>query len=79
MDEKQIIGSFGKLVKELRESMNMSQEALADLIQSHATHISRIENGHKQPTLITVFKLSKAFKVSPSQLLSKLDKKLSSL
>ncbi len=58
MIDEQLINAFGKVLKRLRESKGLSQEALAHAIGSHATHISRLENGHKQPTLTTLFKLA---------------------
>ncbi|SMG42631.1 Helix-turn-helix [Marivirga sericea] len=65
MEDKEIITAYGKLLKEYRERLNLSQEALADLIDSHPTHISRLENGHKQPTLVTIFKLAAALDLKP--------------
>lgn len=51
----------------------MSQEQLAHGIDSHSTHISRLENGHKQPTLTTVFKLASILNISPQDLIAKVN------
>ena len=69
-DEK-IIKAFGKVLKELREAKGITQEALAHAIKSHATHISRLENGHKQPTLTTIFKIALHLGVKPEELITK--------
>ena len=71
MNDEQIIKAFGKVMKELRESKGLSQEALAHAIKSHATHISRLENGHKQPTLTTIFKIADHLGVKPEELITK--------
>jgi len=65
--EEQIIQAFGKVFKEYRESKGLSQEALAHAIKSHATHISRLENGHKQPTLTTLFKIAEKLEMEPEE------------
>ena len=68
-DQDKIARVFGDLLKKYRESAGLTQEVLAYKIESHATHISRLENGHKQPTLSTFFKLSKELGVQPEKLI----------
>lgn len=65
MNESDIIKSFGKVLREFREERGITQEKLAHDVGSHFTHISRLENGHKQPTLVTIFKLAEVLKVNP--------------
>lgn len=69
--EEQVVKAFGRVLREHRISKGLSQETLAHAIQSHATHISRLENGHKQPTLITLFKLAEKLGLDPEELISK--------
>ncbi len=69
--EEQIIKAFGRVLKESREAKGLSQEALAHAIESHATHISRLENGHKQPTLITLLKIAKELEMEPEEMIVK--------
>ena len=73
--DEQIIKTFGEVLKELRVVNGLSQEALAHAIKSHATHISRLENGHKQPTLTTLFKIADRLDINPEELISKLRSK----
>ncbi len=73
--DEQIIKGFGEVLKELREANGLSQETLAHAIKSHATHISRLENGHKQPTLTTLFKIADRLDINPEELISKLRSK----
>lgn len=69
--DEQIIKSFGKVLKKSREARGLSQEALAHAIKSHATHISRLENGHKQPTLTTIFKIANKLGIEPEELITR--------
>lgn len=75
MLDEQIIESFGRVLKKSREAKGLSQEALAHAIQSHATHISRLENGHKQPTLTTLFKIAEKLEIEPEELITRTKKR----
>lgn len=63
-----ILVSFGKSVRRLREKQRLSQEALGDLAGLHATYIGRLERGRQNVSLKTVQKLAKALKVKPDKL-----------
>lgn len=69
--EEQIIKAFGQVLKKAREERGLSQEALAHAIKSHATHISRLENGQKQPTLTTLFKIAEKLELDPEELITR--------
>lgn len=60
---------FGAIVREHRESLELSQEALADAAQLHRTHISLIERGQRSVRLETIEALAKALGVQPSALM----------
>lgn len=64
-----IIEIFGKVLRELRENNNISQEKLAEYCDLDRTYISLLERGQRQPTITTIFKLAKALKISPSELI----------
>ena len=64
-----IEGAFGEVIRELRKSNNFSQEELAERSNLDRSFISLIECGRKQPSLITIYQLAKAFKLSASKLL----------
>ena len=48
----------------------MSQQDLAEKINVHVTHLSKIENGHLIPSIDIVQRLMKVFAVSADQLLN---------
>jgi transcriptional regulator with XRE-family HTH domain len=67
---------FGDVLKELRTAKKISQEKLAEYCELYRTYISLLERGLRQPTLITLFKISKALEIVPSELLKKWKEKL---
>jgi transcriptional regulator with XRE-family HTH domain len=60
---------FGKRVKKLRNQKGLSQEKLADRASLHWTYISGIERGLRNISLKNIFKIAKALKVNPKNLL----------
>ncbi|EHQ36203.1 helix-turn-helix domain-containing protein [Methanoplanus limicola] len=67
---------FGTLVKELRNQRDLSQEKLAAKTGLDRTFISLIENGKRNPTLLTLLKISGAFGLAPSELMLEFEKRL---
>jgi len=70
---------FGARIKEIRESKNMSQEKLAELVCMESRHISRIETGKSFTTLENIAKIADVLDVKISELFSfehKKDKKI---
>lgn len=49
--------AIGELIKEERKLANMTQEQLADKIGAKKSFISRIENGHSDIQLSTLYRL----------------------
>ena len=68
--------AFGAVIRDLRKSNNFSQEKLAERSNLDRSFISLIECGHKQPSLITIYQLAKAFKLSASKLLALTEEKI---
>jgi transcriptional regulator with XRE-family HTH domain len=59
---------FGENVRKRREERDWTQEQLAEKADLDQTFISGIERGARNPTIITINKLSKALKTSVSAL-----------
>lgn len=74
-----IVEVFGKVLRELRESKQISQEKLAEYCELDRTYISLLERGLRQPTITTIFKLAKALNISPEKLIEKVQDRLSSI
>ena len=56
MDE--INGKLGQKIRELRESQNLTQEKLGDMIGVSQDYLSRIEQGKKNPTVNRLYKIA---------------------
>lgn len=61
--------AFGAAVREARERLGISQEELGFESELDRTYISGIERGVRNPTLMTIRRLSRALEVRPSSLL----------
>ena len=59
---------FGKRIKELRESLFMSQETLAEKLGVHRNTLARIENGDNFVSLETLEKIRATFDVEYDEL-----------
>lgn len=68
--------AFGEVIRELRKANKISQEKLAEISKLDRSFISLIECGHKQPSLITIYQLAKAVKLSASKILSLTEEKI---
>ena len=64
-----ILHSFGDALRQRRKESDLTQETLALEAGLQRNYISSLELGHKQPTLLTIFKLSRALELTPGQLL----------
>lgn len=61
--------AFGQVLRQLRKSRQLSQEALGARCDSERTFISMLERGLVSPTLRTIVKITKAFGLKPSEIL----------
>lgn len=52
--------AYGEKVRSIRKSQNISQEKLAELAELDRTYISDIENGKRNVSIETVFKIAQA-------------------
>ena len=67
---KALVRRFGLGVRLLREARGWSQEDLAEHSDLNRSFIGEIERGAATPSLVTVAKLSQAFGLPPSVLVS---------
>ena len=71
--ENQELLKLGKKIKNIRNSLNLSQETLADICEFDRTYISLLERGKRNPSYINLLKLSKGLKISLIELLKEDD------
>jgi transcriptional regulator with XRE-family HTH domain len=63
------VGKLGGNLRAVRNKRGLSQEQVAERSGVHATEVSRIESGKRDPRVSTVERLAKAVKVKPGELL----------
>lgn len=50
-------------VRDVRKKRNLTQEALANMVNISRTHLSEIENGNAVPSVFVAQRIAKALKV----------------
>lgn len=58
--------TFGKNLKAIRKSKNLSQVDIAEMLSIDVANVSRYESGKQCPDLIKFFILAKRLEVTPS-------------
>jgi transcriptional regulator with XRE-family HTH domain len=70
----QIAAAFGAALKKIRRSRSLSQKQLALDCGLDRTFISLLERGKRQPSLGTVFQISKALNIPVADIISYTEK-----
>ena len=65
---------FGESVRALREKRELTQERLSELAELDQTYISGIENGSRNPTILSVARIAKALKTTVADLCEGIDR-----
>jgi len=68
--------AVAETLRELRQKKGVSQEKLAEAIDSHQVYISEIENGKKTPSLNVIYKTAQFFNLSLSDFAALIEEKL---
>lgn len=71
MNEKNILESFGRRLKEVRLEKGLSQEGLALKCGLDRSYVGGVERGERNISLLNITKIAQALDVSPAKLLSK--------
>lgn len=71
------IKSFGLVVRHLRLAHGLSQEGLAMEAGLDRSFLSQLETGRKQPSLLTIFQLARALKLSVADLMMQVEAAMS--
>ena len=72
----QINMAIAQTLRELRTKNKVSQETLAEAIDSHQVYISEIENGKKLPSIYVVYNIVQYFDLSLGEFFSCIDEKM---
>jgi transcriptional regulator with XRE-family HTH domain len=64
-----VLRRFGKRIRQVRKGKGVTQEALANSAGIDRAYMSGIELGRHNPGILHVYKIARALKVSPKELL----------
>ncbi|MCB0539607.1 MAG: helix-turn-helix transcriptional regulator [Bacteroidetes bacterium] len=70
MRNEEFVKAFGEHLRYLRKASGLSQEKLSYAADVPLSQIGRIERGEVNPTISTIYSISKALRVSPQELLA---------
>ena len=73
----EIAKAFGLVIRELRKEAGLTQEQLGLEADLRRTFVSLLELGQQQPTLTTIFKISRALSIQPSEMLERVEQRVS--
>jgi transcriptional regulator with XRE-family HTH domain len=68
VEKSAYLRAVGRAVKTVRTEHGLTQEALSLEAKTHRNHISAIELGKRQASIITIAKLAAAIGVQPSEI-----------
>lgn len=68
-EEKKYLIKLGENIKSIRIDKGLTQKKLAELCDMEPPNIRRIEGGNTNPTVKTLFKIAKVFKIEIWELL----------
>ncbi len=71
--------AVAQVIKELRKKKHISQEKLADAIDSHQVYISEIEKGKKIPSITILYNIAHCFGMSLTEFVGTIEEKLNDL
>ncbi len=70
--------AVGQTIKNIRIKKGLSQDVLSGLSDLDRSHLTKIESGKKLPNLETIWKIANAVEIDPSNLISLVERQISS-
>lgn len=68
--------AVAQAIKEKRIENHLSQEKLADMIDSHQVYISEIEKGKKIPSIMILYNIAKSFDITLTEFIRIIEDKI---
>jgi len=67
--DRDILSQFGQAARRRRKALGLSQERLAALADLHRTYIADVERGSRNLSLLSIMKICRAMRTTPSRLM----------
>lgn len=74
--ENKTLVALGKVIRNRRKVIGLSQEAFAQKAKLHRTYVGSIERGDRNIALINLIRIAKALDITPQELLQKVAEEL---
>lgn len=68
--------AVAQAIKEKRIENHLSQEKLADMIDSHQVYISEVEKGKKIPSIMILYNIAKSFGMTLTEFIGIIEDKI---
>ncbi len=68
--------AIAQAIKEKRNEKHISQEKLADMIDSHQVYISEIEKGKKIPSITILYNIAQSFEMTLTEFIKVIEEKI---
>ncbi len=69
VDEEELLRRVGARIRDLRRAGNLSLETLGEKADLHPTHLSAVERGQRNPSLVSLAKIARGLGVDIASLL----------
>jgi len=69
-EEERIKREFGQRLRSIRQTKELSQEMLALACNLDRTYIGGVERGERNLSLLNIYKIARALKISPRDLIA---------
>ena len=73
---KILVQAIADVIKEQRKSLSKSQRLFADEIENQKSLLSRLENANNEPKIGSLWMISEAFGLKPSEFFKLVEQKL---
>lgn len=73
IEEKKILSVFASNIREARNKLGISQEEVAHQAGFSRSYYTEIETGHRNISLLNLYKILKVLKVQPNDLIMNLE------
>lgn len=71
-----VVQAYGTVLRKYRKASGLSQEQLALRCELDRTYIGLLERAQRQPSLTTIFKISKELNLAPHQFIKEIESML---
>ena len=73
-EKYQVMRRFGDVIRDCRTARGLTQSGLAEISSIDRSYLANMEAGEHSPTIIVLWRLARALRVTPSHMIATLEK-----